>query len=119
MLTVDLKRKIENGGVILLLLAFSFGAFSHFYAWIKCQHGMDTFIIVNERTEDSFAVWEFINENLWTLTAFAALTLGGYFTLRKLNSSYALRMSTILAAVIITLWYSSICAYLGGKFLHY
>ena len=116
---MNLKRTIEDGGIILLFPIFCFGAFSHFYAWIKCQHGIHVFTVVDEKTKDSFAVWSLMNENKWIPIIFLMLAISAYYAMRIKKLSYALRLSTIFAVAASTFWYSWTCVYLGGKFLNY
>jgi hypothetical protein len=59
----DLKSGVENAGCIAFILLLAFGAFSHFYAWMKCQFGIEAFRVVNQETEESYAIWDFANSN--------------------------------------------------------
>ena len=117
--TSDLKRRAENVSAVALLFLFAFGAFTHFYASMKCQYGVEAFRIVNRKTEASFAVWSFVNENLWILIIVPLITIGGYLAMRMSNLSYPIRFSALGLSALLVLWYSWTGAYLGGKFLNY
>ena len=115
----DMKRRVENVSLIACLLYYTFGVFTHFYAYLKCEYGIGAFRVINEETERSYAIWSFVDGNQWIFICLPLVVLSVYLSMRIFNLRYRIRLSALGLFALLVVWYSWKCAYLGGKFLSY